>query len=172
MEVFDNEYVFQPGETIVFEQEPTKDYPIPFGVGTVLKHNKGDCVDFQWRGNRNNNEKGRWDLCWYQQNEQKIYYSAKPIHHNHDLNTGEATDTKIKCEDVIMSSRGDVEILHGDRHKDSFMTLTSRARKIIEANSYVESGRKKLQRWAAKADKIREHGAPEVSHGKAKKPKI
>jgi hypothetical protein len=46
MEVFDDDYIFKEGEIIVFEQEPTKDYPIPFGVGTVLKHNKGERIDF------------------------------------------------------------------------------------------------------------------------------
>ena len=168
-EVFDNEYVFQEGEIIVFEQEPTKEYAIPFGLGTVMKHVKGEPIQFQWRGNRNNNERGRWDLCWYQQNEQKIYYSAKPIHHSHERNTGDATDTKIKVGDVIMSSRGDVEILHSDKARDaSYLTLTSQAKKIIEANAYVVDGRKKLQRWATKSAENLSKG----DHGKSKKPKI
>ena len=46
--------------------------------------------------------------------EQKIYYSAKRIHHSQERNTGDATDTKIKIGDVIVSSRGEVEILHSD----------------------------------------------------------
>ena len=145
-EVFDKEYVFKEGEIIVFEQEPTKDYPIPFGVGTVLKHSKGEDVRFQWRGNRNNNEKGKWDLCWYQQNERKIYYAGAPLHASHERNTGEATDTIIKVGDIVMSSRGGVEILYMDKaNKASYMTITAKARKIIEANPYVEQGRKELE---------------------------
>ena len=133
------------------------------------RHVKGEPIQFQWRGNRNNNERGRWDLCWYQQNEQKIYYSAKPIHHSHERNTGDATDTKIKVGDVIMSSRGDVEILHSDKARDaSYLTLTSQAKKIIEANAYVVDGRKKLQRWATKSAENLSKG----DHGKSKKPQI
>jgi len=170
VEIFDDEYIFQEGEFIVFEQEPTKDYPIPFGIGTVIKHNKGERIDFQWRGNMNNNERGKWDLCWYQQNEQKIYYAPKPLHKSHERNTGEATDTRIKAGDVIMSSRGGTEILHSDRaSKGLFLTLTTKAKKLIEANSYVEEGRKKMQEWASMRANEDKDKAVIQEQGRAKK---
>jgi hypothetical protein len=112
-------------------------------------------VQFQWRGNRNNNEKGKWDLCWYQQNEQKIYYAAAPLHTSHEKNTGEATDTIIKAGDIVMSSRGGVEILCVDKgNKANYMTITTKARKIIEANPYVKKGKKQVVTKGATARRI------------------
>ena len=45
-----------------------------------------------------------------------------------------------------MSSRGGVEILCVDKgNKANYMTITTKARKIIEANPYVKKGRKDLE---------------------------
>jgi hypothetical protein len=150
-EVFTNEYVFTKGEVIVFEQQISATYPIPFGVGVVTEHTKGDLVKFQWMGNSNNNEKGKWEPCWYQENEAKIYYSTNPLHRSHPANMGEDTDTRIRPDDVIMSSRGSVEILHMDKTKEtSFKKLTAAAKKIIEANPYVQLERSKKNSKPAK----------------------
>jgi uncharacterized spore protein YtfJ len=102
-------------------------------------------------GNSNNNEKGKWEPCWYQENEAKIYYAANPLHRNHPANMGEDTDTRIKPDDVIMSSRGGVEILHTDKSKDtSFRRLTAAARRLIEANPYVQQERSRKSSIPAK----------------------
>ena len=145
-EVFGHDYVFEKGEIIVFEQLESEAYNIPFGLGVVMEHKKGKLIEFQWLGNSFNNEKGKWDLCWYQENEAKIYYSSRPLHKIHTPNTGTDTETRIKPDDVIMSSRGKVEILHLDKLKDSnYRRITSAARKIIEENPYVMEARQRMQ---------------------------
>ena len=145
-QVFAKDHVFQKGEVIVFEQQESEIYPIPFGMGTVLEHAKGEVIKFQWMGNSLNNEKGKWDLCWFQENEAKIYYQPKPLHKKHPANTGEDTDTRVKAEDVIMSSAGSVEILGLEKAKESsYRRLTFGARKIIESNPYVQEGRLRMQ---------------------------
>jgi hypothetical protein len=111
-----------------------------------MDHKKGRLVEFQWMGNSVNNEKGKWDLCWHQENEAKIYYSSKPLHKNHTPNTGVDTETRIKPDDVIMSSRGKTDILHLDKTKDSSSRrITSAARKVIEDNPYVMEARQRMQ---------------------------
>jgi hypothetical protein len=145
-EIFGRDYVFEKGEIIVFEQLESEAYNIPFGLGVVMDHKKGRLVEFQWMGNSVNNEKGKWDLCWYQENEAKIYYSSKPLHKNHTPNTGVDTETRIKPDDVIMSSRGKTDILHLDKTKDSSSRrITSAARKVIEDNPYVMEARQRMQ---------------------------
>ena len=71
IETFDSNYVFLKGEVIVFEQQISESYPIPFGLGVVIDHAKGGLVKFQWMGNSHNNEKGKWEPCWFQANEAK-----------------------------------------------------------------------------------------------------
>ena len=44
----------------MFEQQESEVYPIPFGMGIVLEHNKGELVKFLWMGNSVNNDKGSW----------------------------------------------------------------------------------------------------------------
>ena len=145
-EIFGRDYVFKKGEMIVFEQLESEAYNIPFGLGVVMDHKKGKLVEFQWMGNSGNNEKGKWDLCWYQENEAKIYYSSKPLHKNHTPNTGVDTETRIKPDDVIMSSRGKTDILHLDKTKDSsYRRITSVAKKVIEDNPYVMEARLRMQ---------------------------
>ena len=97
-------------------------------------------------GNSNNSEKGKWEPCWFQANEEKIYYSNKPLHRNHPANTGEDTDTRIKPDDVIMSSRGKIEILNQDKTKEAtYKRISSAAKKVIEGNPYVREERKKKE---------------------------
>jgi hypothetical protein len=88
--IFGRDYVFEKGEIIVFEQLESEAYNIPFGLGVVIEHKKGKLIEFQWLGNSFNNEKGKWELCWYQENEAKIYYSSRPLHNIHTPNTGTA----------------------------------------------------------------------------------
>jgi hypothetical protein len=146
VELFDKNYVFHEGEIIVFEQQISELYPIPFGLGIVLEHTRGELVKFQWLGNIKNNEKGKWERCWFQQNEAKIYYANNPLHKKHAANTGADTDTRIRPGDVIMSSRGDIEILSQDKTKGAtFSRITSAARKIIESNPYVREEREKIE---------------------------
>jgi hypothetical protein len=145
-EIFGRDYVFEKGDIIIFEQLESEAYNIPFGLGMVLEHTKGQLVNFQWMGNSLNNEKGKWDLCWYQENEAKIYYSSRPLHKNHTPNTGVDTETRIKPDDVIMSSRGKIDILHLDKSKESaYRRLTTAAKKVIEENPYVIEARLRMQ---------------------------
>jgi hypothetical protein len=113
-------------------------YPIPFGSGVVLEYKKNKLVEFQWLGNSLNNERGKWDLCLYQENESKIYYSSRPLHRIHTPNTGVDTDTNIKPDDVIMFSRGKIDIL------STYRRITTTARKVIEENPYVIEARQRM----------------------------
>jgi transposase InsO family protein len=166
-EIFGRDYVFEKGEIIVFEQLESEAYNIPFGLGVVLEHTKGMLVNFQWMGNSLNNEKGKWDLCWYQENEAKIYYSSRPLHKNHSPNSGIDTETRIKPDDVIMSSRGKTDILHLDKSKDStYRRLTTAAKKVIEENPYVIEARQRMQNPKLKQ---KEMSASENERGKRKR---
>ena len=166
-EIFGRDYVFEKGDIIVFEQLESEAYNIPFGLGMVLEHTKGKLVNFQWMGNSLNNEKGKWDLCWYQENEAKIYYSSRPLHKNHSPNSGIDTETRIKPDDVIMSSRGKIDILHLDKSKESaYRRLTTAAKKVIEENPYVIEARQRMQNPKATRRKT---SASEDERGKRKR---
>jgi hypothetical protein len=158
-QIFEEGHLFQKDEIIVFEQQESEAYPIPFGMGVVLEHNKNELIKFQWMGNSTNNEKGKWEPCWFQENEAKIYYQQTPLHKKHPANTGEDTDTRVKPGDVIISSGGGMEILGQDKTKDHlYRKITASARKIIEANPYVIEGRARLE--AAAQDKEQSSSNP------------
>ena len=58
----------------------------------------------------------------------------------------EDTDTRIKPDDVIMSSRGKIEILNQDKTKEAtYKRISSAAKKVIEGNPYVREERKKKE---------------------------
>ena len=167
LEIFNSDYIFRKGEIIVFEQQISESYPVPFGVGIVLDHVKGGVIKFQWMGNSNNNEKGKWEPCWFQANEAKIYYSNSPLHKNHPANTGEDTDTRLKLDDVIMSSRGKVEILNQDKAKEAtYKRISSLAKKIIESNPYVREEREKKE---AADNKKKTHANKDLENRKRQK---
>ena len=54
-----------------------------------------------------------------------------------------STETRIKPDDVIMSSRGKIEILH--QKESNYKRITSAAKKIIEENPYVLEARQRMQ---------------------------
>ena len=96
--------VLSAGEYIVFPLGIGLSNLLPFGIGKVLSHEQNEIIKFQWLGNADQKEKGKFLPAWSNK-DGRHYYKKTPEHHANKPYTGGDTECEIRTSDVILTSR-------------------------------------------------------------------
>lgn len=99
------DFILKEGELFVFPMEISEENALPFGIGRVISHEKGQFIHFQWLGNASQNQNARFEPCWFQKAGAKYYYKSRPIYRSHPPYTGKDLMVFLKAEDVILIDR-------------------------------------------------------------------
>lgn len=85
---------------------------------------KGEYIDFQWMGNYGNGKlTGVFLPGWVDPRDNKEYYRAKRLYHNHERFTGESTGTYITSSQILM--RGDKLLRESGKLTTNALSLIS-----------------------------------------------
>ena len=97
-----------------------------FGVGLALNIATNGYIHFQWLGNFSDSHSptGSFRLGWIDTTKNKEYFREKRERNTHTMFTGQATDTKIHKEDVIM--------VGGKKILTKGMTFTAKALNLLK----------------------------------------
>ena len=89
------------GDLAVWPLAPSKDNPLPFGLGKIMSINSDGSVVLQWYGNFAMNIHSTFKPCWFQKSTNQIYYASASAHPSHPPHFTDETHTSVLLSDLV-----------------------------------------------------------------------